>query len=197
MEILIVAKTKWGEYFCIGGVELTTNKYVRLMRLNGGYQLSNTQFKVGQVWEVDYKEIPAQPPHVEDVKVLAASLIGTMDPKLHILKNCNIWQGDLSKIYNSKLKWENGSGFLNDPNNLPTNSVGFWQNDKDLVLNYNYYNYNKVFASKKIPYKGEIQALDVIPAGTLTRVSLAKWWRPKDKLDIEERCYLQLSGWYN
>lgn len=52
MEVLIVAKTKWGTYFCIGGIELQTNKFIRLMDLKGGYQPSNTPFKVGQIWDI-------------------------------------------------------------------------------------------------------------------------------------------------
>ena len=37
--------------------------------------------------------------------------------------------------------------------------------------------------------------INKIPAGTLIRISLARWWKPDD-VDIEHRCYLQLSGWY-
>jgi len=33
-----------------------------------------------------------------------------------------------------------------------------------------------------------------IPADTLLRVSLARWWDNEGR--HEERCYLQLSGWY-
>lgn len=49
----------------------------------------------------------------------------------------------------------------------------------------------------RIPYVGFEPAVDLIPKGTLVRVSLARWWRPHDSPpDMEERCYLQLSGWY-
>ena len=37
--------------------------------------------------------------------------------------------------------------------------------------------------------------LPIIPKGKIIRLSLAKWWKPEDS-DIELRCYLQLSGWY-
>ena len=49
-------------------------------------------------------------------------------------------------------------------------------------------------ARYNIPYVGCAEAIDLIPAGTLVRVSLARWWRPEGM--NEERCYLQLSGWY-
>lgn len=79
MEVLIVAKTKWGEYFCIGGIELETNKYIRLMDLKGGYQPLNTPFKVGQVWEIKYTTSPSKPPHIEDVKILDAKPAGILN----------------------------------------------------------------------------------------------------------------------
>lgn len=45
-----------------------------------------------------------------------------------------------------------------------------------------------------IKYVGFAEPINKIPAGTLVRVSLARWWRPTET--SEERCYLQLSGWY-
>jgi hypothetical protein len=46
-----------------------------------------------------------------------------------------------------------------------------------------------------ITYVGFEPAIELITHGSLVRVSLARWWRPDD--DSEERCYLQLSGWYD
>lgn len=57
------------------------------------------------------------------------------------------------------------------------------------------YIYENNGVSKQIVYKGNQTALEVIPKGRLIRLSLAKWWKPEDS-DIEARCYLQLSGWY-
>ncbi|GIQ57951.1 hypothetical protein Flavo103_10870 [Flavobacterium collinsii] len=197
MEVLIVSKTKLGENFCMGGIELKTNKYIRLLDQYGRYQPLNTPFRVGQVWDMDYVESPGKPPHIEDVKVSRYLYVTSVDANQYIINNCKIWQGDLTVLYDSKLKWENGSGYLNDPNNLPDNSVGFWQSDKDLVLEYGYYvyNYNTIFKrNKRVRYKGVDEPISVIKANTLIRVSLAKWWM-KDQ-NTESRCYLQLSGWY-
>lgn len=199
MEVLIVSKTKLGDNFCMGGIELETNKYIRLLDVHGKYQPPNTPYRVGQVWDLDYVYAPAKPPHVENVKISKSTFITTIDPNDYVLKNCKIWKGDLSILYDSKLQWEkSGSGFLNDPNDLPENSVGFWQSDKDLVFENGYYiyNYNSLFKrNKRISYKGTDSPVPIIRANTLIRVSLAKWW-PKDP-NTEERCYLQLSGWYN
>ncbi len=46
-----------------------------------------------------------------------------------------------------------------------------------------------------IPFVGLQEPIDEIPAGTLLRVSLARWWSPNE--NTEERCYLQLSGYYD
>lgn len=195
MEIVVVAKTKWGEFFCIGGIEISTKKFIRLMDLNGGYQPANTSFKVGQVWEVDYESIPGRPPHLEDVKILSKSFVNNINLLTFIKENCIIWDGGPIGLYDSKLKWKNGSGFLNDPKDVPQNSVGFWLSDKDLILQGDYYIYKMFLSDKKFKYKGEFDPIPIIPSGTLLRVSLAKWWSPKND-PVEERCYLQLSGWY-
>ena len=47
-----------------------------------------------------------------------------------------------------------------------------------------------------MPYVGFADPIERIPKGALVRVSLARWWRPDDAPDMEERCYLQLSGWF-
>ncbi|MFH1320564.1 MAG: hypothetical protein ABII90_07920 [Bacteroidota bacterium] len=47
---------------------------------------------------------------------------------------------------------------------------------------------------RNISYVGFQNPVDKIPAGTLVRISLARWWSPNED---EERCYLQLSGWYD
>ena len=45
-----------------------------------------------------------------------------------------------------------------------------------------------------IPFVGFQSPIGLIPANTLVRVSLARWWANNND---EERCYLQLSGWYD
>lgn len=46
----------------------------------------------------------------------------------------------------------------------------------------------------RIKFVGYQDAIDRIPQGTIIRLSLANWW-DKDG-SAENRCYLQLSGWY-
>lgn len=79
-------------------------------------------------------------------------------------------------------------------------STGFWEPDQDLRMQQDghriTYEYPVDSGVRNIKYVGFEDALDRLPAGMLLRVSLARWWCPEDKPDLEERCYLQLSGWY-
>ena len=113
---------------------------------------------------------------------------------------CTIWQGHINNIFDSKLQWANsGSGFLSaNVQNYPTHSVGFWLSDKPLRFENDHYIYptGNVFQNRKLKYKGLLDPVNPIPANTLIRVSLSKWWNPEDS-NLEERCYLQLSGWYD
>ncbi len=78
------------------------------------------------------------------------------------------------------------------------NSVGFWIPDRDLTKKVFYektrYSYPIINGWRSLPFVGYGIEVDVIPAGTLTRVSLARWWDTNGT--TEDRCSLQLSGWY-
>jgi len=89
------------------------------------------------------------------------------------------------------------NGYIAERLGVPDYSTGFWIPDRDLKLRDDgtHYDYAKGFFRRGLKYVGEPEAVPTIPAGTLARVSLAGWWKPED-VDIEERCYLQLSGWF-
>ena len=78
-------------------------------------------------------------------------------------------------------------------------STGFWIPDRDLMLRADakHYDYPDGCVARGLSYVGEPKPLPLLPAGTLIRVSLARWWKPDDaEPGFEERCYLQLSGWF-
>lgn len=196
MEVLITSKTKWSDKRCIGGMEIETGRFVRLMTSTGEYQPSNSPFEISQIWDITYDYHPAARPHIEDVRITSRNYIGTIDDlPNYIIQRCNVWSGDYNTLFNGNLTWTSGgSGFLHKKSSFPENSVGFWVSDRDLTWDGNkYYVYRKKtpFLTKRIPYKGIPDPRPVISSGTLIRISLAKWW-PKDN----PRCYLQLSGWY-
>lgn len=199
MEVLITSKTSWGNYYCIGGIEIYTNRFVRLMTTVGTYQPLTAPYQIGQIWDLDYHDSPALAPHVEDVWIYRNNgfVRNTTNLVNYINQNCLVWNGDFNQLFGGLLRWTgNGSGHINNPANLPNNSVGFWICDRDLIYDGSkYYIYNRglLQTNKRLPYKGITPPIPVIPAGTLIRVSLAKWL-PSEH--VEDRCYLQLSGWY-
>lgn len=119
------------------------------------------------------------------------------------LRGCGveIFTGSPNEIFGGLLGWTvSGSGFIESKKNLPKSSVGFWISDQDLTLNvdvkhYNYPSNNQFVSPKRFKYVGFVNKVDVIPKGTLLRMSLARWWKPEE-VEINKRCYLQLSGWY-
>ena len=200
MEVLITSKTHVGSSACVGGIVIETLQFVRLLNGKDIYQPGNTELEIGQIWDINFNSYPAAAPHIEDVYITDKTFVKDIDDfKAFVIGNIKVWKGKPEILFDGLLKWTGtGSGHLNNPNNLPQNSVGFWISDRDLILQDNrYYVYKRKrsWKSRKFSYVGFPERIAVIPKGTLIRVSLAKWWKPKD-ISIEQRCYLQLSGWY-
>jgi hypothetical protein len=97
----------------------------------------------------------------------------------------------------------NSNGYVSKSRGVPDRSTWFWFPDKDLTLRSDgtHYDYPmKMFLGvtqqRGLAYVGELPPPPTIPAGTLVRVSLARWWSPDADADFELRCYAQLSGWF-
>ena len=203
MEVLIVSKTHLGTGACVGGIILENLQFVRLMSAMGQYQPGDTEFKIGDIWEMDLNKVPDIKPHIEDAIVSNPRFVRRIaDINEFIVNNCKVWEGGPEILFDDLIRWTNrGSGFIQDKNSCPQQSVGFWIPDRDLVIEedkYYVYKYKRPLKlNKRLNYKGFDEMVSVIPAGTLCRVSLSKWWKPKDEeYTGPERCYLQLSGWY-
>jgi hypothetical protein len=196
MEILITSKTHKGKAACVGGMILATNRLVRLLNPGNWDQYSDTPFEVGDIWEIQFvNREDLIPPHIEDIIISSKRFVRKLGNITNHINNCGIevFSGALTNAFDGKLKWtRNGSGYIDNPSDLPANSVCFWVADKTLKAEENHYVYSP---NKKLPYVGYQNAIDEIPAGTILRLSLARWWKPEDS-DIGKRCYLQLSGWY-
>lgn len=203
MEVLILSKTYFGNNVCVGGMVLKNNQYVRLLNPGGWYQFSDTKFNIGDVWDITFTPSSSiTEPHNEDVIILSQTYLGKINSVTSEILNRGvlIWRGSINNIFEGKIRWANsGAGFLsaNFPD-YPTHSVGFWLSDAPLSYANDHYFYptGNAFSSRKLKYKGIPNPVLIIPANTLLRVSLAKWWKPADA-DVEERCYVQLSGWYD
>lgn len=204
-RIIIVSKTHMTNAACVGGIT-TNGKYVRLLNVGGNNQPKNTDFEVGQFWDIEYVErTNLLPPHIEDIIITSKKLVGTLKKERTMLQTvqlygATIWKGSPDKLFDNSLRWtDNGSGYISDKSDIPNNSVGFWIPDRNLTKRVYYdkvrYSYPIPIGWRSLPYVGFDSAVEVIPAGTLLRVSLARCWDTDGS--TEYRCSLQLSGWYN
>jgi hypothetical protein len=205
MDVIIVSKTHMTNAACIGALA-TSGKYIRLLNAGGSNQPVDTEFEVRQVWEIEFDErIDKKPPHIEDVIIKSKKLKGTLKDELTMIQmvqrfNATIWKGSADCLFDGLLQWtDSGSGYVSENGSIPNNSVGFWIPDKDLTKRIVFekvrYSYPKTQGWRSLPYVGFEEAVEIIPAGSLVRVSLARWWDTNKT--TEHRCSLQLSGWYD
>jgi hypothetical protein len=206
MDVIIVSKTRMSTSACVGGV-LANGKFVRLLNKNQYNQNLDTNLNVGDVYTIQFTERQnRRTPHIEDILVhnwkykFSFNTISNMVTYLRKKLNPSIliWNGNSNIIFDNCIQWTvSGSGYISETGNIPKNSVGFWIPNHDLRRNdYNTkVRYQIEGTNRKITFVGFQKPVQLISAGTLLRISLARWWAPNDD-DVEERCYLQLSGWY-
>jgi hypothetical protein len=203
MDVIIVSKTHMSNAACIGGV-LADGRFVRLLNSGGYNHDSDTDIEVGEVYTIIYSErIDKRPPHIEDILVNSWTYkftfenIAKMVEYLKESLKVKVWKGSSDVLFDGNLQWTNGgSGYISESGGIPNSSVGFWIPDKDITRkDFNEkVRYSYPIRWRNISYVGFQKPEDSIPAETLVRVSLARWWSPNND---EERCYLQLSGWYD
>ncbi len=207
-RVLIVSKTYMRNGFCVSGLTRDTSKSIRLIPSGRFNQPSDTQFDVGQVWDIEFQKVEnVEPPHIEDVTVVRQKYISQVTNMRETLeKLIQSWQGEPSTMFDGFLVFSNTSAYISKVRGIPKQSTGYWIPQKELTLTsqgnkhrYNidydvYFNGNVYSRALSIPYVGCATPIPIIPKETLLRVSLARWWKPDSA--NEERCYLQLSGWY-
>lgn len=194
MAVLIVATTRMGNRVCVGALDLDSNASLRLLQANGDGFMPG-EFAVGEIWEVDYSPaLRVVRPHVEDVLVNHKRLVGRCDAlRDEIINRTTPWSGSYTTLFGGTLRWTgNGSGFV-DVRALSDVSTGFWVPEVALEYHEPYYRLQGDY--RRLRYVGLADPVPVIPAGNLVRVSLARWWAPPEG-GTDERCYMQLSGWY-
>ncbi|MDR0988952.1 MAG: hypothetical protein LBM06_05775 [Prevotellaceae bacterium] len=207
-NVLILSKTQMENGVCVGGLT-DGGRYVRLLDNGGSNQPKDTSLAPLQIWEIDYvAKANTRPPHVEDVVVQTMIRKGSLNRDANIeeflkVRNVPIWRGTPDMLFDGLVQWTlKGSGYIDAVGGVPNHSVGFWISDKPLYkteyegsIRYKYRFDIFDINGRSIKYKGFEDPVSQIPAGTLIRVSLARWWiSPSDN---SEKCWLQLSGWYN
>lgn len=198
-RVVITSKTRMSNGCCVGAYDIDTRQYLRLLQANGFNQPSNCPYEIGQYWDMTYVgRNNVIPPHVEDVLVTLTTDCYVVDNfKDFLLTYIPYHQGSIESLFDGRIRFtQSGGGYISHENGLPANSVGFWTTPTALQLyeNKGKPRYATPFGFRSMPYVGFEPAIQNIPRGTLVRVSLARWWAPAD--DAEQRCYVQLSGWY-
>jgi hypothetical protein len=205
MQVLIVAKTKMKQGYCVSGIKASDYQNIRLLPNDGrNNQPFDTPFEVGQVWNIKFKaKEQLTPPHTEDVFVLDKKYVGKGKhlAKFLLRHIPQMFDPDPRKLFGGCIQFtDQGTAYINSIGGVPAHSTGFWKTSRELTLYHNQdgkkrYRYEHPLIQFNVPFVGNQDALEVIPPNTLIRLSLARWWK-KDHY-TEDRCYLQLSGWYS
>jgi ATP-dependent DNA helicase RecQ len=201
-KVLIVARTRQGCGACIGGITFD-GRSVRLIAADAAFnERAGLEYQVGEVWEVDAR--PAEsliPPHVENVVVRAKRRLASMyTPERFIEQHMPPADGGHELLFDGLLRACDGGALYIADGGVPSCSTMFWRPDQPLARVEEgkriRFRYPTSDGGRTLVFVGFQDPPERIPAGALLRVSLAHWWRPENRPDVELRCYAQLSGWY-
>ena len=138
-------------------------------------------------------------PHVEDIRVIGAKMLRTISldqVKAFVLENIGAPIVHPKDLFYGRLQSKRSETKRITPDGgIPLKSTGFWRLDRDLILRQvdNKARFICIDHSRRrtiidLPFVGEQTLEEVIPAGTLLRLSLSRWFN--------EGFWLQLSGWF-
>jgi ATP-dependent DNA helicase RecQ len=203
MKVLIVAKTRRGDAACVGGIDWN-GRSVRLIAADAPVNArTGLEYNIGEVWEATFDPDPNLiPPHSENVIVRTAHPLFTLSNiEEFITRHMPPVQGGPSLLFEGLLQsGPTGTLYIAERSGLPGRSTQFWIPDQMLHLDYHgkriRYRYPTPDGGRTLTFVGFQEPVETLPAGALLRVSLAHWWRPKDRPEEELRCYAQLSGWF-
>ncbi len=192
---------------CVGAAEGGSGKLIRLIPEDGQRFHSWQEFdaEVGAIVQiVGNQSVVTEPPHVEDYVVKKwRQLDDVEDLVAWVEQKCDICEGGPGELFDGYLQsTAAGSRYITREAGIPTHSVEFWRLPYDLVLHTwrnddkpDSHTYQSVGSGVfKVKYVGTEEPVKKLAAGTIVRVSLARWHQfPNDDV---EKCWLQLSGWY-
>lgn len=206
--LVVVSRTKMSAgYVCIGAFDIDNSRNVRLLTSTGGQQPDQVPLNIGNVISATYvTEIAGvKAPHTEDVRLLDFSDHANAKEVLKKFNEvCPVIVGPIENTFSGTLSRDGSNSFSVREENIPDHSVCFWRTDSPLVLDQGYqqrfgkikYTYGNGISRAGIPFVGFQEAINIVPANTVVRLSLARWWRPDNADYPDKRCQLQLSGWF-
>lgn len=200
MEVLIVSRTRMKNGVCCGGLNLQSGEFIRLHDHWGKNLTESVPFQIGDVYNLNYRQaINCRPiPHIEDKEILPnyekLKQLSTTEFINKIDRLVDVPSGGIETIFEGKLRHSTFATYIS-PEDIPQYSVCFWRPNAPLIKS-GFLGKTKYWfgGSHAINYVGFQEPIEIIPAGTLLRMSLANWWSADDI--TEKRCYLQLSGWF-
>jgi hypothetical protein len=219
MKTLIVSRTcPTDRQRCIGGLAYDDEgtRSVRLINPDSysdkGFWHESVPFEIGDIWDLNFEDVQVtEPPHVEDALVRkknfveriddTSELVDAIKSKAQKMRPRILWGRGPWNLFSRKLKYskrEDGKGYVVE-DDLPQRSTGFYIPNRDLVLEdpesreYTYQRSQHHFGVTRMKYVGEPEPIEVIPKGTLVRVSLARWAQLGH---YPNACWLMMSGWY-
>ncbi len=198
--VLIVSKTQMRNGVCVGGINEDTNELIRIHNERGGNLTADAPYEIGDRWrmtvETAWNVRPA--PHTEDKQTtpfFKIENVGIQGIKDYVYRNSTLLRvarGSIVNAFQGSLHFARTKNYV-DKSNIPPYSTEFWIADQDLVHSVQFDKHYYFYDNVRIKFVGLQPPVNRIPAGTIIRLSLANWW---DDGCGEERCYLQLSGWY-
>jgi ATP-dependent DNA helicase RecQ len=203
LKVLIVAKTRLGDGACVWGIAEDGRSVRWVAAEAAAKEQAGLEYEVHEVWEVESIPDPGRvPPHLENIVVQAARRLKRSRNTLAVIRR---WQppvaGAPGTLFDGLAQASGGGAlYVAEATGLPGFSAQFWRPDQTLQLELQgrriRYRYPTPDGGCTLAFAGFQEPLAVLPAGTLLRISLAHWWRPKDHPEEELRCYLQVSGWF-
>ncbi|MDM1708358.1 hypothetical protein HX098_08385 [Thiopseudomonas alkaliphila] len=188
---------------CVGAVS-REGRSVRLLAPDGCNQPTDSRLQIGEFYDIEFEDrLLKTHPHTEDILVHNFSCQGRAgSPKAMILSHAKhgriqIYKGPLTSLYDHCLQLTPASpaSCFISRNRSPAYSTLFWQPDRQLnhlqSYSHDYYVYDNQI---KIKFIGFQYTEPVLTGRNILRLSLARWWQQDP--GTEERCYLQLSGWF-
>lgn len=199
--VLVVSRTQMAKGVCVGAIDEKSGELVRLHNDRGANLPADVPYQIGDRWNVNmqtsWRVRPC--PHIEDKDTTFISYIdnvginGIIDYIYsHNLGN-RLVGGNISNAFEGCLHFEGTRNYINR-DRVPGFSTQFWITDRDLIHRVCNDKHYYMYDTNRIKFVGFQNCVERIPAGTIIRLSLANWWDGDGS--GEDRCYLQLSGWY-
>ncbi len=199
--VLIVSKTQMRNGVCVGGIVESTGELIRIHNERGGNLSSDAPYEIGERWELEIK--PAwnvrQSPHIEDKQVSSGHKIESigLNGVIDYIKSHDLGQrlvsGSLERAFEECLHLCGTKNYISTEK-VPSFSTQFWITDTDLIHSVEFEKHYYYYGEIRLKFVGFQSPIARIPAGSIIRLSLANWWDGDGS--GENRCYLQLSGWY-